>query len=332
MPLHTRPKIVASAIAVLIAASACGGPAESVADDLSQVSLRVGDQTGNTQALLEEAGLLDDVPYEIEWSEYAAAVNLHEALMAGAIDIGGAADAPTVSAIAGGSWIQVFAAWSNNGKGTALVVPEDSSAESLADLAGGEVSPSTRGSIAHFLLLRAVDEEGLEPDSVEPTFLAPVDAGAAFSAGELDAWATWNVYLARAQGEQGARVLVDGEDLLPGLYLLSATDDALDDPLLVEAMADYSARVDAGYAWGRDNPEEFVEFYADFAGQSVDVAERVADSNTDYHRIGVDTDLAESLEDTYATWVDGDVLPDRDLDLAEYVAEEAPAADDGAAD
>lgn len=47
------------------------------------------------------------MPYQIEWWVFPAAVNLHEALKADAIDIGQAADSPTVSAIAGGSKIKV---------------------------------------------------------------------------------------------------------------------------------------------------------------------------------------------------------------------------------
>lgn len=324
MTVHHRAAAAAAAVPLLLAAGACGGGEAEPAGDIADVTLRVGDQTGATRALLEEAGLLDDVPYEIEWSEYAAAVDLHEALKADAIDVGGAADAPTVSAIAGGSDIRVYAAWSNDGKGTALVVPEGSGAESLADLEGAEVSPTTRGSIAHFLLLRALQEEGMGFDEVEPTFLAPVDASTAFSSGGIDAWATWGVYLERARGELGARVIVDGEGLLPGYNVLSATEEALADPATAEALADYADRVDAGYAWGRENPGDYAEFYADFAGQSVQIAEQVADSNTSYERVPVDAGLGERLQETYRTWVDGGVLPDRDLDLGEYVAADAP--------
>ena len=50
-----------------------------------------------SRAKLEAAGLLKDVPYQIEWSVFPAAVNLHEALKADAIDIGQAADSPTTT-------------------------------------------------------------------------------------------------------------------------------------------------------------------------------------------------------------------------------------------
>src|SRR5687768_11722813 len=98
------------AIAGLVSGLVLGAaPSTLAAQDLSKVTLRIGDQTGATRAKLEAAGLLKDVPYQIEWSVFPAAVNLHEALKADAIDIGQAADSPTVSAIAGGSKIKVAA-------------------------------------------------------------------------------------------------------------------------------------------------------------------------------------------------------------------------------
>ncbi|MFC3996582.1 ABC transporter substrate-binding protein [Nocardiopsis sediminis] len=325
MPSPQRTAAAAAATLALLLASACGAD-DAPADDIADVVLRVGDQTGATRALLEEAGLLDDVPYEIEWSEYAAAVNLHEALKADAIDIGAAADAPTVSALAGGSQIKAAAAWTNNGTGTSLLVPADSDIDSVADLRGAEVSPTTRGSIGHYLLLGALEQEGLSAGDVDVSFLAPVDASTAFSSGGIDAWATWGVYNARAQGDLDARVLVEGEDVLPGYSILSATDDALADPLKVEAIADYAERVDRSYAWGRDNPDDYDAFYADFSQQSIEIAHQVAESTTSYRRVPVDAELAAELQTTYTTWVDGGVLPDDGLDLAEHTTDAVDSA------
>src|SRR5438445_7168204 len=60
----------------------------------AQSTLRVGDQKGNSQAVMEAAGVLKDVPYRIEWKEFPAAAPLLEALGAGAIDTGLVGDAP----------------------------------------------------------------------------------------------------------------------------------------------------------------------------------------------------------------------------------------------
>jgi hypothetical protein len=103
VPIRERPYhdqfSTAARFSLLAGAAAHRGPATPVpcrgGPDLSKVTLRIGDQTGATRSKLQAAGLLKDVPYNIDWSVHAAAVNLHEALKADAIDIGSANDSPT---------------------------------------------------------------------------------------------------------------------------------------------------------------------------------------------------------------------------------------------
>ena len=72
----------------------------SIGTASAQAVLRVGDQKGNAQAVMEAAGVLKDVPYKIEWKEFPAAAPLLEALSAGAIDTGLVGDAPFTFAAA----------------------------------------------------------------------------------------------------------------------------------------------------------------------------------------------------------------------------------------
>ena len=72
----------------------------AIASANAHTVLRVGDQKGNSQAVMEAAGVLKDVPYKIEWKEFPAAAPLLEALGAGAIDTGLVGDAPFTFAAA----------------------------------------------------------------------------------------------------------------------------------------------------------------------------------------------------------------------------------------
>src|SRR3979490_3646302 len=72
----------------------------AIASASAQTTLRVGDQKGNSQAVMEAAGVLKDVPYKIEWKEFPAAAPLLEALSAGAIETGLVGDAPFTFAAA----------------------------------------------------------------------------------------------------------------------------------------------------------------------------------------------------------------------------------------
>lgn len=294
------------------------------AEDLSKVTLRVGDQTGATRAKLQAAGLLDDVPYKIEWSVFAAAVNLHEALKADAVDIGQAADSPTVSAIAGGSKIKAVAYFSNGGLGSTLLIPQGSAIKTLADLKGKTISPTTRGSVAHYLTLGALKKAGLTTEDVKLAFLTPADASAAFQAGSIDAWGTWGVYKARAIGTLKATVLQDGPGINTGNNVLSATDNALSDPGKVAAIADFTQRVEKGYEWSVNNKDAFIAFYAGFAKQDPETIEKIYADETAYKRGKVDDAFAASLQNVFETWKEAGVLKG-DIELADFVYRDIPS-------
>lgn len=294
------------------------GAGRGRAQDLGRVTLRVGDQVGQQQSKLRAAGLLADVPYRIEWSVYPAAVHLHEALKADAIDIGGANDSPTVSAIANGSRISVVAAWDNGGRGTYLLVPKNSPARTVADLKGKTISPTTRGSVAHHLVVGELRKAGLSPDDVKLVFLNPVDAGAAFAAGSIDAWATWGVYAARIRGALGGRALSDGAGINSGLLVYSATPSALADPGKVAAMADFSERVSRGFEWSRNNRAAHVAWYRGFAKQDEAISQSIYEDEAGYRRIAIDEALVGRLRKTFDTWTSVGVLGG-DIDFARHV-------------
>lgn len=308
-----------------LAVAAAFGSAPSViaAEDLSEVVLRVGDQTGATRAKLEAAGLLDDVPYRIEWSVFAAAVNLHEALKADAVDIGSAADSPTVSAIAGGSKIKVVASWSNGGLGSSLIIPANSPIKTIQDLKGKTISPTTRGSVAHYLVLGVLKKAGLSQDDVKLAFLNPSDASAAFQAGSVDAWGTWGIYKARSIGTLKATVLIDGPGINTGNGVLSATDNALSDPAKVAAIADFSARIDRAYRWSKENKDAYVDFYAAFTKQDKATVEALYPDEAAFVRKPIDDAFAASLQNVFETWKEAGVLSG-ELNLADYVYRDLP--------
>ena len=286
--------------------------------DLSKVTLRIGDQVGQHRSKLQAAGLLADVPYKIEWSAYPAAFHLHEALKAEAIDIGAANDSPTVSAIAGGSKIAVVAAWGNGGKGTRLYVPKGSTAQSVADLKGKTISPTTRGSVAHFLVVGELRKAGLTESDVKLAFLNPVDAGAAFAAGSIDAWATWGIYGARIRSTLGARVLSDGEDVNSGLFVFSATRGALQDPAKVAAIADYADRIERSYRWSREKKADHIAWYKAYAKQDEETALAVYDDEAPYRRLKIDDEFASRLKKTFDTWTSVGVL-NGEFDFRDYL-------------
>ncbi|MDR0258573.1 MAG: ABC transporter substrate-binding protein [Comamonas sp.] len=235
----------------------------------SRVVLRAGDQKGGLRALLEAAGETQNLPYDIAWSEFPAAAPLAEALHAKAIDFGIIGDAPLLFTLAAGSQVKAFAAMRSDAYGTAVLVRPDSPWRSMRDLQGKSVA-TNRGSIGHFVTLKALEAAGLPLDAVQLKFIPPAEAKLALVQGAVDAWATWEPYTALAETSGHARVLVSGRQLWSGLTFLAATDTAL--RLQRPALEDFRQRVARAQIWSYQHTDAFAQTLAKTIGIPVAAA------------------------------------------------------------
>src|ERR1700716_3541443 len=143
----------------------------AIASAGAQTTLRVGDQKGNSQAVMEAAGVLKDLPYKIEWKEFPAAAPLLEALGAGAIETGLRGDAPFTFAAAANVRVKAIAAIRQTQEGLAVLVPRESHIHSFEDLRGKKIATG-RGSIGHQLILAALESRGWSAGDVQIVSLA----------------------------------------------------------------------------------------------------------------------------------------------------------------
>src|SRR5258707_14536172 len=130
----------------------------AIASVSAQTTLRVGDQKGNSRAVMEASGVLKDVPYKIEWKEFAAAAPLLEALGAGAIETGLVGDAPFTFAAAADVPVKAIAAIRQTRDGLAVLVAAQSPIRDFEGLRGKKIATG-RGSIGHQLILAALESK-----------------------------------------------------------------------------------------------------------------------------------------------------------------------------
>ncbi|WP_165186457.1 ABC transporter substrate-binding protein [Caulobacter soli] len=257
-----------SLIAVLTAAALLAGCGASAGKD-DQTVLKVGSQRGSTKAILIASGALEGTPYKIEWSEFAAAQPLLEAVSAQAVDLGEAGDAPFLFAYAGGAKIKAVQAGKSGGSSTALLVRKGSPIHGLADLRGKKIATG-RGSIGHFLLLKLLEEARLKPTDVQIVFLSPGDAKAAFTSGAIDAWVTWGSYVALARLHDDATVLADGDGRLSGYGFEAASEAAIAGKR--PQVEDFLRRLAKARRWAGEHPEAFAAALSKETGLQPDVA------------------------------------------------------------
>ncbi|WP_436759666.1 ABC transporter substrate-binding protein [Streptosporangium sp. V21-05] len=262
--------LIAAALLLTVTAACGAGEEQSVrADgsvDLSQVTLRIGDQKGTgLQALLTAAGQLDDVKYKVTWSQFTSGPPILEAINAGSLDFGAVGNAPPVFAAAAGAKIAVVAVAEKGVGGQAVVVPADSPIKAPADLRGKRVAVA-KGSSANFHLLAVLKKEGLSFEDIQPQYLQPPDALAALSSGKIDAWAIWDPYTAQAEAQTKARILVDGEGYANGFEFQITGKDTLADPARTAALGDWVGRIRRAHQWANDHQDEWSKVFSELTG------------------------------------------------------------------
>ena len=216
--------------------------------------LRIGFQKYGNFVVLKARGTLEKrlagQGVAVQWLEFPAGPQLLEGLNAGAIDVGTVGETPPIFAQAAGVDFVYIGNEPRAPQGEAIVVLPDSPIRNVAQLRGKKVA-FNKGSNVHYLLVKALEHAGLAYADIQPIYLTPADARAAFVQRSVDAWVIWDPYLAAAERQLGARVIANGEGLVRNTqYYLAARKYAAAHPQVLRALLD---EVDAVDRWARDH-------------------------------------------------------------------------------
>jgi len=266
--VHQRRRTLGLLFAAASIPLAAGLPAHAAAPK----EVRIGYQKYGTLTLLKGRGTLEKRLAEknitVKWTEFPAGPQLLEGLNVGSIDFGTVGEAPPIFAQAAGANLVYVGNEPPSPGSEAIVVPKGSALRSLADLKGKKIALN-KGSNVHFLLVKALEKAGIAYADIQPVYLPPADARAAFERGAVDAWVIWDPFLAAAEKQLGARVLVDGKGLVANhQFYLASRGFAQQNPELVRIVLDELARVDE---WGRTHPQEVAVILSAQTGLSNDV-------------------------------------------------------------
>lgn len=236
--------------------------------------LRIGFQKGGLLLLVKLRGSLEKAlpNVQVEWKEFPTGPTLLEALDAGAIDFGVTGAPPPVFAQAAGRDFVAVAAEPGLPHSEALAVRGDSPVQTVAQLRGKRIALA-KGSSSHYLLLGALQKAGLKVSDVQPVFLGPADARAAFESGAIDAWVVWDPYLSILQAARPLRLLADYGSLAPAVqppwsfYEARRAFAQANGPLLRDVIRALAAEG----AWATANPEAASRLVAPLLGLKLDV-------------------------------------------------------------
>ena len=259
---------------LFIAAALALAAAFPVALHAQEKVVRIGFQKYGKLVLLKSKGTLEGklkpLGYKVVWTEFPAGPQLLEALNVGAIDFGNTGEAPPIFAQAAGAPLIYVAHEPPAPAGEAILVPKDSPIKSVADLKGKKVALN-KGSNVHYLLVKALEQAGIKYTDIEPVFLAPADARAAFERGSVQAWAIWDPFQAAAEAATGARTLSDGQGIVANHQFYFGRRDFVDgNGKALDALLAELSEVDA---WAKSDIKAVAEQLSPSVGIPVAVLE-----------------------------------------------------------
>ena len=228
--------------------------------------LRIGYQKSavNLVILKQQGALEKRFPQtRVSWVEFPAGPQLLEALSVGSLEFGLTGDAPPVFAQAAGKDLYYVGAEPAKPESSAILVLQDSPVKSLAELKGKKIALQ-KGSSAHYLLVRAVEKAGLSWGDIQPIYLTPADARAAFERKSVDAWAIWDPFYAATELALPTRVLTTGVGLSGNnSFYLSSSALANQYPQVLLALFDELTRADR---FAQEHRPEAIKLIANFSG------------------------------------------------------------------
>ena len=244
---------------------------------------------------------------DIQWKEFPAGPQLLEALSAGSLDYGFVGNIPPIFAQSANKSISYVAYEAVPQKSIALIVPEASSIQSIQDIKGKRVALQ-KGSAAHDLLSKILIKAELNWQDIEPVWLPPADARAAFDQKSVDAWISWDPFLSVIERDAKVRTIIDGSSFPQTYQFYVANPNYLKSnpqsvPQFIQASNDANA-------WTIKYPEQTIEYYAQAIGQDKDIAKKALDKRPEDLTVKViDEDVIQSQQAIADTFFKEKLIP-----------------------
>jgi len=268
--LSRRRALQSTALAILGTTLSSWGQAQT-----HQRTLRFGHQKGII-TLLKRRGLLEralaPLGVQLTWAEFNAGPVQLEALNAGSIDFASdVGDAPPIFAQAAGVPLAYVACTPPSPQTEALIVKKDSPIRSVADVKGKRLA-FNKGSNVHYFLVQLLQKHGLAYSDVQPVFLPPADARAAFERGAVDAWLIWDPFLSAVELSLPTRQIADASGVVSNrLYCLSNLTYARENADVVAVVLE---QINVLAQWVRNHPQDAAREFAGALGLPLPVVQR----------------------------------------------------------
>ncbi|ROR37615.1 ABC transporter substrate-binding protein [Kitasatospora cineracea] len=283
-PARRRSPLAATALTAVaaLALTACSSAQDTAAPadgkGGAEVVLRVPDP-GNSGFLAKgkKDGSLDAAlaaaHAKVVWTGSAGPfAPAAQALNADQLDVAQGSITSAVAALAQKPGFKLFAQTEPDQAGEGILVKNGSPIKEIKDLVGKKVAVS-QGGTSEYLLLKALEKNGIPADRVQRVYLRADQTSGVFNSGQVDAWATWGTFSIPAIANAGAHFLADGKAVGSDNYAVWAVRSAFAEkhPEVVGAFYGY---LHENGAKEKADPAAYLNVFTDAGPTAVTPAEQ----------------------------------------------------------
>jgi sulfonate transport system substrate-binding protein len=211
-------------------------------------TLRIADQFGLFAGVLAYAGMDQDIPYEVEYTTLSPGVVQMQAFRAGEVDLGVVSPLGLVQAAAGAVDLHAVGRWRTDFALYALVTaPGGAGVGGWEDLRGERVA-FQRDTMGEALVMLGLDEAGMSLADISVVDVPHSQIRTALERGDADVGVTAEPFVSTYLTDNPTATKAFGiETAMAQSTMIVATEQALDDPALAAAVAEYLARLDRAF-------------------------------------------------------------------------------------
>lgn len=276
--IRRRPATAALTAATLVALSAAGAAAPSAAAKSAippGTVLNVGDQEQSVQTLLQSSGELKNIPYKVNFVDFASGPLVDAGFAAGKIDLGSMGDTPAEVAVSDHLPVKAVSTSLAIGANEWLVARPG--IHSIAQLRGKKVAYTT-GTAEQAFALRALATAGLTQHDVQQVNVTLQQLGTVIESGQVDASVLSVEYKTDyLEQEPKAKILASDTSVKPPTYgYLLGSDAALNNPAKLAAIKDFVRREILADEWEKTHRAQYIQdYYVDVEHQTPQQAKTI---------------------------------------------------------
>lgn len=241
--------------------------------------------------LVEEKGFFEkhDVKVKLEW--FPVYSDSLQALATGRVDANSQTLSDTIAPLSKDIKLKAVLVNDNSNGGDAIVSTQD--INSITDLKGKTVATEL-GTVDHFLLLTALEQNGMSESDIKYVNMTVNDAGPAFISGKVDVAVLWEPFQTIAVNEGKGKVLFSSKDT-PGLIpdLLVFREEVVKD-----RAEDVQKIVDAWF--------DALAYFAEHEQEAIDLMAKKAETTPEDFKTGLDSVSIFTVEDNVKAFTDMD--------------------------